>query len=94
MSKSKHTPGPWDYSFESIDPEWAVVKINGGLVVANVNSHARQEANARLIAAAPEMYEALVALKRDLETRYGVLDLSLSVIEAMERALAKAEGVS
>lgn len=54
MSGGKHTPGPWVYSFESVDPEWAVVTTVGGSVIANVNSDHRQEANARLIAAAPE----------------------------------------
>lgn len=59
---SKYTPGPWNYSFESVDPEWAVVSKGGGAIVANVNADSRKEANARLIAAAPEMAEALLEM--------------------------------
>ena len=54
-----HAPGKWAYSFESVDPEWAVVTTSDGTVIANVNAHGRQEENARLIAAAPELLEAL-----------------------------------
>jgi len=71
MNTAKHTPGPWKWSQESIDPEWAVITSEGGNVVANVNSETGpdipplvstkmpQHANANLIAAAPTMYEAL-----------------------------------
>lgn len=59
---SGHTPGPWFYSQESIDPEWYIVTIKGGLIVANVNADSRQVANARLIAAAPVMLGLLEEL--------------------------------
>ena len=55
----RHTPGPWAFSFESVDPEWAVVTTPGGAIVANVNADHRQQANARLIAAAPDMLAAM-----------------------------------
>lgn len=58
MIEHKHIPGPWKWGFESVDPEWAIVTIEGGLIVANVNAHHRQEANAKLIAAAPELLDA------------------------------------
>lgn len=65
MTTQNHTPGPWKYSFESVDPEWAVVHNTlGGPVIANVNADHRQEANARLIAAAPAMLEALLSWER------------------------------
>ena len=68
---NKHTPGPWKWSVESVDPEWAIVTAAGGNIVANVNSETGpdipplvstkmpQMANAALIAAAPELLEAL-----------------------------------
>ncbi len=59
MSALKHTPGPWKFSFESADSEWAIVTTIGGSVISNVNADHRQEANARLIAAAPMLLEAL-----------------------------------
>jgi len=57
--EAKHTPGPWVASFESVDPEWAAITTVGGSVIANVNADSRQQANAHLIAAAPDMLEAL-----------------------------------
>ena len=56
---SDATPSPWVFSFENIDPEWSVVTTAGGAVIANVNSDHRREANARLIAAAPDLLAAL-----------------------------------
>lgn len=55
----QHTPGPWAVSCESVDDEWAVVTTPGGAVIANVNADHRQDANARLIAAAPDLLAAL-----------------------------------
>jgi hypothetical protein len=60
MSERKWTPGPWFQSCESIDPDWHIVTTKGGGVIANV--FAPQNANANLIAAAPDMLEALRAL--------------------------------
>lgn len=66
MSKKQtHTPGPWEY-IEAVvcnSPGIHVVRIKkwGGINIAKVDN----EADARLIAAAPEM---LGALKRVLET--------------------------
>ena len=72
MSEPKHTPGEWRVGFENAgimaqcierNPGW--IPVTGpcmsfafGAVVAMVDG----EANARLIAAAPEMYEALRTL--------------------------------
>lgn len=67
------TPGPWVVSFESVDPEWAVVTGKGGHIVANVNSESGpdvpplvsvkmpRDANARLIAASPDLLAACLA---------------------------------
>jgi hypothetical protein len=60
----QHIPGPWFYGQESADPEWYIVTIKGGLIVANVNAHHHQEANARLIAAAPDLLEAATLLEK------------------------------
>ena len=60
---SRHIPGPWNYSQESVDPEWWIVTIEGGLIIANVNAHAHQEANAKLIAAAPDLLRELQAVR-------------------------------
>jgi hypothetical protein len=81
-----HTPGPWSYRpFEHDD--WGIVRGPDGYVVANAQSNrvsdeekddARwhrtdpYEANARLIAAAPELLQALKALLEIVEkTKWG-----------------------
>lgn len=71
---TKHTPGPWKYSNESVDPNWFIVTAAGGNIVANVNCETGPDipplvsikmpalANAHLIAAAPDLLEALTNL--------------------------------
>lgn len=85
-NSTKHTPGPWKFSFESINPEWAIVTTMGGAVVANVNADHRQEANARLIAAAPDLLEALRNFTDGREITYPA-----ALVQA-RAALAKACG--
>jgi len=60
MSAAKHTPGPWhvhdgDNRFLFVDSQ-----TKGSVCKIAVNGHS--EANARLIAAAPEMLELLKAM--------------------------------
>ncbi len=71
---AKHTAGPWRVLHECADPEWCVVVALGGRIVANVNAETGpdipplvstkmpKEGNALLIAAAPELAAALLAL--------------------------------
>lgn len=62
---SKHTPGPWIYyaDLPSTEPNWHIVTTaNKMRVLANVHiepGNAMDEANARLIAAAPDLLDAL-----------------------------------
>ncbi len=70
MSESKHTPGPWEV--EAQDSYLNVV--GGGRIVAEVHVHAtpahppetadfeKRQANARLIAASPDLAETLGAV--------------------------------
>lgn len=76
MAESKHTPGPWSITFTIIGADkemWpsAVVSPEKGSVdticdfsFLTTRDIAVQQANARLIAAAPELLEALSALDR------------------------------
>ena len=89
-----HTPGPWD-----CDNAWAVGKRapNGSLdLIANLSYSCFQnakEADARLIAAAPAMYEALGELVAYLRNHVAdeVLDNWAPVLKAAY-ALAQADG--
>lgn len=85
-----HIPGPWFFSQESIDSEWFIVTIQGGLIVANVNAHHRQIANARLIAAAPDLLNACRKAEEWL-SGWASADPYIDVIRA---AIAKAVSVT
>lgn len=59
---SEHSSGPWELGSSLEDHKGWRVYANGGYRVAevpNVSGLARNEANARLIAAAPELLEVL-----------------------------------
>lgn len=63
MRELKHTPGPWKYDPEN-DRETLKVRTLSGSPIAEVCDNrtfplSQCEANARLIAAVPDMYEAI-----------------------------------
>ncbi|EMB4100945.1 hypothetical protein ACWPX1_23535 [Pseudomonas aeruginosa] len=66
MSKQSYTPGPWDYwsGYNPVDElEAQITTEDGDIVIASYNRQIPEgEANAKLLAAAPELLEALVAL--------------------------------
>jgi hypothetical protein len=67
---AKHTPGPWRAEAEGCLTSHSlpvIVKSNGHLVAQLCD---RNVANARLIAAAPELLEALQLCKRALYSGY------------------------
>lgn len=53
--------GPWIYEESSHEDGSYVVRPAFRAVVAGIDAHENAEANARLIAAAPDMHEALTA---------------------------------
>lgn len=93
-----HTPGPWTYFYKHKYDEWHVsVPISGssmrfGIFDDGIHSE-NPEADARLIAAAPEMLEALElvvgSLSFDRED-----DASKEVMRRVDAAISKAEGRS
>ena len=94
-TRPTHTPGPWD-----VEPKGSRHFVDGadGLTVAyldraGVRERSEIEANARLIASAPELLEALEAVLPDLEhyvaTHGPGPDKRLAIARA---AIAKATG--
>ena len=96
---TKHTPGPWTYSKEQTTNGHAhMVRQSSGESVANVRSHNRPteeaQANARLIAAAPELLEALKAvLHFDSDPSIpGEYKHDITIARKVRAAIAKATG--
>lgn len=94
-TKAKHTPGPWTtgphYTNEAIYIQQPCETSNGGWLVATVWGEDK-EANARLIAAAPELLAALEAMvKADeaiCENRGRKSDQAMQRIAALDAAIA------
>ena len=89
---AKFTPGPWRFKI-STTPFYTRHYIYGdrGQGLAEVYTHDDGEANARLIAAAPAMYEALKSVLFDCDNVYGSAPLT-DTIKQIHAALALADG--
>jgi hypothetical protein len=92
-----HTPGPWRQGTKNQRFMNLVYAHNGGILVAEVNTSAPEpgenEANARLIAAAPELLAAIQNLLDCTELNMDSLeDHTRWCIETAIGAIAKATG--
>ena len=93
---AKHTPGPWKVVGTEIWSE----KSDGvcGKVLGNVGGsygekdHRIRQANARLIAAGPELLEALVKLRTHVQMTHITPDKKL--VKIVYNANSKAEGTN
>ena len=98
---AKHTPGPWWTKREGFSTVYVEARIEGGWIqeVAACGpteaGQEQQEANARLIAAAPELLEALKEIA-DYWNRgrndMAMHDACWHAIHTAEEAIAKATG--
>jgi len=88
MNKSQHTPGPWKVL---LDPRYAVYVIgthsDGDGMYNAICFTKKRDANAHLIAAAPDMLEALKEITGN--TCKSAHEMN---IEIAKRAITKAEG--
>jgi len=98
MSTTTHTPGPWltaDFNAGTMvyveRPETAETKADPDVCHVYPMGFGEREANARLIAAAPELLEALRVVVRILELAHCV-DCKCKVCSIARAAIAKAEG--
>lgn len=94
MSENKHTPGPWEVGDPKREDEFYgltdIIKRNHPdakrirvLATTNWNFTAEARANARLIAAAPDLLSALIGVLR-------VADRKTDEFDAARAAIAKA----
>lgn len=90
--KAVHTPGPWEYEFDADGDH--VILTEGGQIIAVTSGNEYMElptdaANARLMAAAPEMLEALEELWPFIHED----GMESSELSSFKRAWLKAEAV-
>ena len=87
MQEKTHTPGPWyireqdDIDAEGNGYVWAVKGESHGSYIQNPG-HANSEANARLMAAAPELLAALEDMAAWEESLRGRIDAEASIVES------------
>ncbi|MDX9747441.1 MAG: hypothetical protein RBT57_02970 [Paludibacter sp.] len=94
--KTTHTPGPWKTNYSERYPEYDFVTGKNGEIICQFFSkseedYSNKEANAKLIAAAPELLEALRELHDLLEENLPTWYLGLHHIKA-NIAIKKATG--
>lgn len=98
MADAKHTPGPWSFRLVKVQREVFSVAHGFGGPVAYVHgqnvSEAESIANARLVAAAPELLEAAdlvnVECRALSPTSAAHIGKLIRAIEVLNRARAKA----
>lgn len=88
---SKHTPGPWEMFQTGIYPKGSLYPV------AHTNDHPDQEANARLIAAAPTLLGALILAQGRIQRTMHYLegaaaDDSRQALVVIAQVIADAEG--
>ena len=107
----KHTPGPWTVDTQGSDDDFVIRSVQGknmgggtevAIVTTGSYSDTVEEANARLIAAAPEQNELLQIVKAGFDEDPGTSDLddeqpicvrmTLGDYRRIKRVLWKAEG--
>lgn len=102
MSETKHTPGPWIAVWREDLGKFRIGPDNGDMPVAgtvNQGDREHEEANARLIASAPELLEALkqmvAAMWQHFEYNHDGddedYDFCQRAIDKARAAIAKAE---
>lgn len=106
---TRHTPGPWTTDEAEHDSPHQSIRIGSVMhhTVCTVwiddapvhEFNAKQQANARLIAAAPELLKALIEIANDYADRFDLDDPSTnpgikSSIKEAHAAIAKATGAA
>ena len=104
--KTKHTPGPWAIADGVTHSPWTALRIRPGqfanhsippiATIPKGDFYSDYIANAELIAAAPDILEALIRAERKLSAYIGVCEgdkeLAFSVLPMVRSAIFKATG--
>jgi hypothetical protein len=92
MPKTTHTPGPWEVNPADKDQVWGTGERAVRLAQAIHWPKHDAEANARLIAAAPELLAALNEFVADLlaHSTFGINAEEAAMLRRAESAIAKA----
>lgn len=88
MSESNHTPGPW--RLHDMERATVVAGKPGGEIANCLNGFGDQAANAHLIAAAPELLEALQWIADEIGDPVTPTRPSVDAIQAARAAIVKA----
>ncbi len=91
---SKHNPGPWRVDGQAHDMAGsAIIRDAGGFPVASTRSWIKEQhdANARLVAAAPDLLKELKVFVDIIALYYPAI--FESEIRSAKEAIAKAEGL-
>ena len=85
----KHTPGPWEVTnvYPKREPYY-IAEGKGNAIACTMGGSRQDQANANLIAAAPELLEALRLAEATLAANLSQSD----ALPEIRAALAKAEG--
>ena len=83
---AKHTPGPWAVNVRTV---WGESRVIANTTTGAGVSDNQDEANARLIAAAPDLLELLTELYERNQIK---VFIPLEVSKRMKAAIAKATG--
>ena len=88
----KHTKGPWRISDDHFivadkgEKYQNICRLNG------MDRHEASEANAMLIAASPDLLEALKRYVEWQEGKFDAIDIEAEILAPAKAAIAKAEG--
>lgn len=81
-----HTPGPWDFELdEDGSTVFVVDPLPGRIVIAEIQNQPEQEANGRLMAAAPDLLES-ARIDQALQMRGYTIATARSISEEAEMA--------
>jgi hypothetical protein len=96
MTTNKHTPGPWKVVDDPAFGAYLTIETEDGRLICDLGdsdvSADEDAANARLIAASPHMYDALVALYEQVATAHAADPDWSIVLDEARAAIAAADG--